>query len=116
MLSDKLRYLRREKNLTQEELGKILNVSHGTIAMWETNKRLPDIETIYKLSKIFNVTTDFLIGREDIKKNIEPQINNTIVVFGRGEGRKEYQVTEEQLKALTALIETMKNTKDEDKF
>lgn len=39
MLGEQIRKLRRDKKLTQGQLGDILNVSHGTIGMWETNNR-----------------------------------------------------------------------------
>ncbi len=115
MLSDKLRQLRREKKLTQNQLAQILNVSNGTIAMWETNKRQPDIETIKKIAKVLEVSTDYLLETR-ISPPQPKNLDNTIVVFGRGEGRTEYQVSEEQMKALKSLLETMKNIPDEDKF
>ena len=68
MFSEQLRKLRRLNNLTQTELSKLLNVSNGTIAMWETDKRQPDIDTLKKLANFFNVTTDYLLGK-DIKDN-----------------------------------------------
>ena len=64
MFSEQLRKLRRSKGLTQSELGKKLNVSNGTIAMWETDKRQPDLETINKIASFFNVSVDYLMGRD----------------------------------------------------
>lgn len=67
MFSERLRKLRREKNLTQTELANLLNVSNGAIAMWETEKRQPDLDMVSKIASYFNVSVDYLIGREQEK-------------------------------------------------
>ena len=62
MFGLRLRALRNEKKLTQDELGKLLNVSGKTIGTWERDSRQPNIEAINKLASIFDVTTDYLLG------------------------------------------------------
>lgn len=64
MFSERLRKLRRERNLTQTELANSLNVSNGTIAMWETEKRQPDLDMVSRIASFFNVSVDYLMGRE----------------------------------------------------
>ena len=64
MLSEKIRELRRKNKLSQKELANKLNVSNGAIAMWETGKREPNSNTLYKLANIFSVSIDYLIGNE----------------------------------------------------
>jgi len=64
--SDRLKELRKEKNLTQEELAKILGISRSTIAGYETERKEPDYETLKKIADFFNVSTDYLLGRTDI--------------------------------------------------
>lgn len=61
----KLKELRKENNLTQLELAKILDVSKTTICQWETSKQEPSLEIISKLAYYFDVTTDYLLGIED---------------------------------------------------
>ena len=51
-------YLRKEKNLTQSELAKKLNVTDKAISRWENNINFPDIDTIKKLCVIFDVTLE----------------------------------------------------------
>ncbi|WGN89818.1 helix-turn-helix domain-containing protein [Ligilactobacillus faecis] len=63
MFNIRLRDLRLKKGLTQDELGKILNVSGKTIGTWERDSRQPNIETINELANYFGVTTDYLLGR-----------------------------------------------------
>lgn len=61
----RLKELREENNLSATALGKILNVSHTTIARWESGEILPSIEHLYNLSKYFGVSSDYLLGLED---------------------------------------------------
>ena len=68
MFGLRLRALRNEKKLTQDELGKLLNVSGKTIGTWERDSRQPNIEAINKLTSIFDVTTDYLLGNSNEKQ------------------------------------------------
>ena len=62
MFSLRLKELRKEHNITQKDFAEIFNISNGTIAMWETEKRTPDTETIKKIATYFHVSTDYLLG------------------------------------------------------
>lgn len=62
---DRLRELREERNLTQQELGQIIGVSKSTIAMYEQGKRKPKFEIQEALADYFNVDLDYLTGRSD---------------------------------------------------
>ena len=64
-ISIKLKELRKEKNLTQKELAKILDISTTCYAGYEQGYREPDIKTLKKLCIILDVSADFLIGLED---------------------------------------------------
>ena len=68
MFGLRLRALRNEKKLTQDELGKLLNVSGKTIGTWERDSRQPNIEAINKLASIFDVTTDYLLVNSNEKQ------------------------------------------------
>ena len=70
MFGERLKELRIEKNLKQEELGEILNVSKATISSWEMGRTQPPFETIEKIIKFFNVSPNYLFGftDEDITK------------------------------------------------
>lgn len=50
--------------MTQVQLARALAVANGTIAMWETEKREPDIKTILRIANYFGVSTDYLIGND----------------------------------------------------
>ena len=75
--NEKLRQLRKEQKLTQDKLANILQVSNGTIAMWETAKREPDFNMISKIANYFNVTVDYLLGMEQNVKNVKITKNTT---------------------------------------
>ncbi len=61
----RIRELRAEKKLSQAELGEILSVSQDTISLWENCKSLPTVEIILKLSEIFEVSCDYLLGKSE---------------------------------------------------
>lgn len=65
MIGDIIKTLRVERNMTQTDLAKLLFTSQDTISLWERNKSLPDIKSIIYMTKIFGVTSDFLLGLED---------------------------------------------------
>ena len=50
---------------TQVSLAETLGVSKGTVAMWETGKRTPDFETLIRLSDLFDVRTDYILGKSN---------------------------------------------------
>lgn len=60
-LADKIIYLRKQKNWSQEELAEQLGISRQSVSKWESQTSVPDLDKILKLSKIFDVSTDFLL-------------------------------------------------------
>lgn len=73
MLGEKLKELRAKQGLTQATFAKIFNISSGTIAMWETGKRTPDIEMLNRIAEYFGVTLDYLVGNEIKQNNFESE-------------------------------------------
>lgn len=65
MLGDMIRKLRELNNMTQNNLGKKLSLSASTIGMYEQNRRLPDIDTLISMCKIFSVSSDYLLEITD---------------------------------------------------
>lgn len=60
--------LRKEKNITQEELAAELGVTAAAVSKWENNYTLPDILMLCALADYFQVTTDELLGRKTAPK------------------------------------------------
>lgn len=60
----KLKELREQRKISQNQLAKELNLNTVTYNNWETGKREPNIETLIKLADFYNVTLDYLVGRD----------------------------------------------------
>jgi transcriptional regulator with XRE-family HTH domain len=65
MIAQRMRRLRVDKHWTQEDLAKKLNMAISTISGYENGSRRPDIETLIRLSDLFEVSVDYLIGRSN---------------------------------------------------
>lgn len=61
----RLKKLRLNKHLTQDELAPELGISRSTLGMYETGKREPDFETLETIADFFNVDMNYLIGYSD---------------------------------------------------
>lgn len=59
-------YLRNKKQMTQRQLAKDISISHSTISRWESGETEPTASYLCYIANYFNVTTDFLLGREPI--------------------------------------------------
>ncbi|MEK4908367.1 hypothetical protein CHH62_17035 [Niallia circulans] len=86
MLGDRLKVLRASRKLTQEELAEKIGVTRGTYAHYEINKRQPDYDTLVKIAKFFDVSTDYLISG-----------HNNITISGQqiNLSEEEYKIFEE---------------------
>ena len=62
---NRLKSLREEKGMKQSELGKLLNVQDAAISKYESGKVSLTDDTLLKLSKIFNVPVDYILGNDD---------------------------------------------------
>ena len=65
-MADKIKCLRKNKGLSQEELADKVGVSRQAVSKWESEQSTPDIEKIIIMSELFEVTTDYIL------KGIEP--------------------------------------------
>ncbi len=63
--ANRLKELRREKNISQNELARQINISVACINRWENGLRVPNIDSITILCKFFECSADYLIGLED---------------------------------------------------
>lgn len=64
-IGNKLKKLRKEKNLTQNQLAKMLNVSSSTIQSYELNRRKPPIDILAKIGLLFSVDINTIISKTD---------------------------------------------------
>lgn len=91
MLSKKIKTLRIAKGINQVEMANSLGVSKQCISNWENDNILPSIEMLVKLSKYYNVSTDYLLGL-DTKRNLSVE-----------------GLTESQIAHISLIIEDLKN-------
>ena len=66
-LKERLKELRLERNLLQKDMAKFLEITTSAYGYYEQGKRIPNSETINKLSDFFNVSVDYLMGKSDTK-------------------------------------------------
>lgn len=77
-----LKKIRQDNELTQEELAKRIDTSRSNIANYENDKNMPSIDVLDKLSKMFNCSIDYLLGKINVE---DPKCNsNSAVVFVYG--------------------------------
>ena len=73
-LGNKIRELRVNKGLTQEQLATALNLSPQAISKWENDQAEPDIATVLKLAQIYHISLDLLLtGKEAATENSAPE-------------------------------------------
>ena len=89
-LAENIKKLRIQKHLTQKELGSKLGITTSTVASYESQDRLPSIAVLIKLSSVFNVSIEYLLG---VNKN------KTIDVS---------ELSDKQVSALNVIVEQFK--------
>lgn len=66
-----LKIIRKQRGLSQKELGHLIGVAESSICLYESGKRQPDNETLIKLAKALNTSVDFLLGKVDDEKKAD---------------------------------------------
>ncbi len=64
---NRIKQLREENKITQEDLAKKLELSKGIISLYENEDRKPSLEVLLKLSEIFKCSIDYILCKTDIK-------------------------------------------------
>jgi len=64
-LSTRLKQLRLDKRLRQEQVARLVGVSKGAISAYETDIRQPSYDVLIRLANLYRVSTDYLLGRTD---------------------------------------------------
>lgn len=76
---DRIREKRKEKNITQEQLAEILDVSRSKVSSWETNRRDMNITEAIKLAEIYNTSLDCLFEMENINEEEYIEISDKFI-------------------------------------
>ncbi len=64
-LNENIKHLRLSHGMNQVEFAKLINVTKQCVSNWENDNVLPSIEMLVKIADVFNVTTDYLLGRNE---------------------------------------------------
>jgi transcriptional regulator with XRE-family HTH domain len=104
VLGCKIKELREGMNLTQTALGNLINASKTTISNYETGYSSPDIETLGKLADVLETTTDYLIGRSEIRNLQSVKVAET----KNSHGFDINELPEEAIKQVEEYIELIK--------
>ena len=67
-IGNRLKQLRIEYGILQKDLAEQLQLSQQTISLYESNKRQPDYDTLRTISEFFNVSTDYILGVNNIRE------------------------------------------------
>ena len=117
MISERLKSLREDADLSQKELAKALGVSPSTIGMYESGKRTPDSDMLTRICDFFNITVDYLLGRSNVKKplNIDPlfqgaggsKFSEAVETIAAHLEEKDKEITPKKMKLLKSYIDTL---------
>lgn len=81
MLPERLKELRTNAKMSQKELAKKLFMSQQAIAKWETGTATPNPETLVKISAIFDVTVDQLLGSQSVLQHDRMETDNNFIPY-----------------------------------
>ena len=111
MFAKKLKALRNERQLTQNELSIKTGLSHGCIAMLEVGKRAPTGSTLILLADALECSVDYLLGREDDFGNVHVQGTAPQLTAVERQLLEDFRSLSPDLQdMLTATIQTWKKT------
>ncbi len=87
-IGEKIVKLRKQNHMSQEMLAAKLNVSRQSVSKWELNDATPDAFNLLELSKLFNVTTDYLLY-DDYKSDDDiPRVKEVMSDFKESKGKE----------------------------
>ncbi len=69
-----LKLLRTQHKMSQKEIGNIFHASQNTVSQWENGTRKPSYEIIQEIADYFEVSVDYLLGREERKPTLDEQL------------------------------------------
>jgi transcriptional regulator with XRE-family HTH domain len=103
-----IKKLRKERNLTQEELAEQLNITPQAVSKWENEAGLPDISQIVPIASVFGVSTDVLFGTFETSDEIE--VKKILEAAYSLKGRTAYDTLQEGLRRYPNNMWLLMNT------
>ena len=104
---ERLKLLRKEKDISQEDLGIKIGVARTSVANYETNRNYPTSEVLEKISDVFNVSIDYLLGKSNVR-NPKNENDDILDLAKVGFTKENYNPpTEKQKEQIRTIIETI---------
>lgn len=113
MIGDKIKKLREQKELTQEQLARLVNLSQQTIDHYEKGRAKPSIDTVGLFANIFNVSADYLLSIDELQHvNDDEALEYLDELHKRPEMKTLFSVSrkakKEDIETAITLIEALK--------
>lgn len=103
-----LKKLRTQKGLSQQEFASIIHSAQNTVSQWESGKRDADSKTIQEIADYFNVSVDYLLGR-DTKPTLDEQLDGVdFALYG-----EIHDLTDDEKKDILSYIKFKKSQRGE---
>ncbi|WP_319403177.1 helix-turn-helix transcriptional regulator [uncultured Anaeromusa sp.] len=115
--NERIKTLRLEKNLTQDELAKATGLSRSAIGMYESGSREPNFETLEVLADFFNVDMNYLLGRSEIPNRptyyLDPEVAELADQLHKNPGMRilfdaSKKLTKEDIQFVMDMVSRMK--------
>lgn len=113
---NRLKFLREEKGLYQSDIAKILGISTSAVGFYENEKRDMSPEVIIQLANYFGVTTDYLLGKSDIRNPEKINIDEMDIAFAsgiKGLNKENQEIAKNIIEGLLAKQKNEENKKEE---
>ena len=101
-MMNRIKFLREELHMTQQELADKLDGAKSTVAMYEKGDRKPSMDVLLKLSEIFDCSIDYILGKSDIRDPEDKEFR--FAYHKETEG-----MTDEEIKDALRFYKEMKN-------
>ena len=95
-MENKIAKLRKEKNISQEELAEILSTTRQAVSKWERGESYPDVDKLKDLATFFNVSIDYLLDYE----NDNESVNQFIKRMDEAVNKETYDITIDEIKSM----------------
>lgn len=114
--SEQLQVLRRQRKMTQAELGAALGISKSAVSMYERGNREPELDLLERMADLFGVSVSALLGREEALLNGDAELTEYLTSLrDRPELRMLFSVTrnasKEDVEAAVKIIEALRGGK-----
>ena len=81
---NRIKELRNEKGLLQSDVAKYIGKSERLVGFYENGERDPNTDTLLKLSELFDVSVDYILGKSDSKDSKSVNLNDIDIAFASG--------------------------------